>query len=389
MKKREHSHYFPDSLDLKLFGLLYKLKMLSLQQCWQAVYYSVCPDFTDCFRSRLFPLYQAGLISVIPNGCCRYAVILANKGIAAMTAETDKHASALAVEEKMIPHHISLVQFLLDFQSSFDSSPYSHLPCSVNMEVYDRDYEIIRPDAVITLPGTLFFIEQDMGTEDARQLRAKWIRYRRFLENWKGSGSVPKMILLFIVTADEKVCYKRQKTVLDSLQLLSPAMARSDIKIYIGTESEILHTVFEVILPSLFSDSLVRDILQPFLITPYGYTVSETENLTSYLSELQFDFYLRKATKESSDSPFPDAFLFQDGRRNEVSAIAKASYLDKANALIRERIPDARYLSLMILTDDIDHTQQLLQNEETYHEGKVFMLTEGKLCQYAKKSPAE
>ena len=379
MKKTEHSHYFPDPLDQKLFDLLYKLKMLSLQQCWQAVYYSVCPDFMDCFQSRLFPLYQEGLISVIPNDCCRYAVILTNRGIAAMSAETDKHASDLAIEEKQIPHHLSLVQFLLDFQSSLDSSPYNYLPCSMNIEVYDRDYELIRPDAILNLSGILFFIEQDMGTEDVRQLKVKWTRYRRFLENRKGSGTVPEMILLFIITADEKVCYKRQKTILDSLQLLSPTMARSDIKIYIGTESEILHTVFEVILPSLFSDSLMRDILQPFLITPYGYTVSETENLNSYLSELQFDFYLRKATKESSDSPFPDAFLFQDGRRNEVSAIAKASYLDKANALIRERVPDARYLPLMILTDDIDHTQQLLQNEETFRERKVLVVNDALL----------
>ena len=384
MKKTQYN----DTLDQKLLGLLYKLKLLSLQQCWQAVYYAACPNFMQCFWQHLYPMYSAGLIVIFPNVYCKYAVMLTNKGIAAMSTETDKHASDLAVEEKLIPHHISLVQFLLDFQSSFDSSPYSHFPCSVNMEVYDRDYEIIRPDAVITLPGTLFFIEQDMGTEDARQLRAKWTRYRRFLENRKESGTVPEMILLFIITADEKVFYKRQKTVLDSLQLLSPAMARSDIKIYMGTENEILRAVFEVILPSLLSDSLMQDILQPILITPYGYTVSDTENLNSYLSELQFDFYLRKATTESSDSPFPDAFLFQDGRRNEVGSLAKASYLDKANAIIRERVPDARYLPLMILTDDIDHTQQLLQNEKAYHEGKVLVVAEEKLSQYAKKSPA-
>jgi len=385
MKKTKHNNYFPDPLDQKLFDLLYKLKILSLQQCWQTVYYAAYSDFMQCFWQHLYPMYSAGLIVIFPNVYCKYAVMLTNKGIAAMSIEADKHASDLAVEEKQIPHHLSLVQFLLDFQSSLDSSPYNHHPCSMNIEVYDRDYELLRPDAVITLSGILFFIEQDMGTEDVRQLRTKWIRYRRFLENQKGSGAVPEMILLFIVTADEKVCYKRQKTVLDSLQLLSPAMARSDIKIYVGTESEILHTVFEVILPSLFSNSLMREILQPFLITPYGYTVSETENLNSYLSELQFDFYLRKATKESSDSPFPDAFLFQDGRRNETSAIAKVSYLDKANALIRERVPDARYLPLMILTDDTDRTQLLLRNEEAYREGKVFVLTEGKLYQYAKK----
>ena len=325
---------------------------------------------------------------MIPNNCFRYAVILTNKEIAAMSAETDKHASDLAVEEKQIPHHLSLVQFLLDFQSSFDSSPYRHLPCSVNMEVYDRDYELIRPDAILNLSGILFFIEQDMGTEDVRQLKVKWTRYRRFLENRKGSGSVSKMILLFIIAADEKTCFARWKTVLDSLKLLYPAMARSDIKVYVETENEILHTVFEVILPSLFSNSLKLDILQPFLITPFGYTDSGTENLNFSLGELRFDYYLRKTSACSSSSPFPDAFLFQDGRRNEVSAIARVSYLDKANALIRERVPEARYLPLMILTDDIDHTKQLLQNEEAFREGKVLVVTEDKLSQYAKKSPA-
>lgn len=238
-----------DKYDVNFLYYLYRMRCFSLKQIHNFFYVE-----KDYYKNRLSPLISSKLITM-HNIKDNYAFMITQKGIDVMqkylnlpneiynieTMKTEKvilKEKDVIVEEKFASHQIALNDFVLEFRRKHGKIKYFD-------EKFLSGMVNIRPDGMIRLDNVDLFLEQDMGTESAKQLRDKWNRYRRYLSvEYDSSRKIVVVFILKCQRVEERNLLVR-RTILETFdQLLS-----NNFEIYIGDKETMLNACFDRIIP--------------------------------------------------------------------------------------------------------------------------------------------
>ncbi len=138
-----------------------------------------------------------------------------------------------------------------------------------------KDFKgVLQPDGVLECENDVFFLEQDMGTENPTQLREKWIRYRKMITN----GNISRFSSMTVLFLQKETKSKtRRETIIETINdTVSDITDGIRFDIRIGTEDELFNW--------FYNEAVRKNITEaaPDFITSLesiGYTVSLTEGL--------------------------------------------------------------------------------------------------------------
>lgn len=261
---------------------------------------------------------------------------------------TFKIPKELSLDDTIVPHQLSLNQFLLDFRDWMSYSDFS-IPYQIKVEKLDDRYDWFRPDAIINIDTPEepihLYIEQDMGTEDKKSLMKKWDRYQKYIAAMKGEIGFGRMVMLFIINYDTSVtaphglnfndfdhCIEyRKKELFRSIPYLFPDMLDNFFEAYMGTEKDTLETIFNRILyESMYGKRYYQqDFLQKH--PQYNsYKFTNGERFFEDFGRVNFDSYIRLL--HNGKLVPGTACVCDNGEYLPLSVFAKTRYMDRANA---------------------------------------------------------
>lgn len=252
-------------------------------------------------------------------------------------------AAELKISPKYINHQLSLNQFMIDFTLR---------DMDVSWKYYDEkhmsNFNDIRPDGLLNMLDTDYFIEMDMATESKKQLYEKWENYRRFLNSSEFHFAEKKIVVLFVIenTARPQARIDLVKHTLGArlMDKLDP-----DFEIYINTKDEILD----------FLEKRVRltrkekrrendDILES--LSHHEFSVVPGEELRDMFNGIEYDFYIRKTNEENRiimENDKLQEFLVDSYRFSPFSVLKKITFLSVSNIYFKENL--GRELSYIIV----------------------------------------
>lgn len=104
-------------------------------------------------------------------------------------------ASRSVIAAPYVKHQLSLNQFVIDFRNRFPYTDFSYYD-----EIFVSSlFRIIRPDGILKVGSTYYFLEMDMNTERKSSLMRKWENYRKFLASGEVGKLEGRICVLFIL----------------------------------------------------------------------------------------------------------------------------------------------------------------------------------------------
>lgn len=237
-------------------------------------------------------------------------------------------ASELDMYPKHINHQVHLNQFVIDFQTR-------ELDCNWKYfdEKYVSNYTHIRPDGLLSILDTDFFLEMDMATESKKQLCEKWENYRNFLLSREYAYREKKIVVLFIVDGTEML-QKRIDLIKHTIYERLLETMDSEFEIYVGTSDQLLNLLERRLLPISKGITpnpikLVREVLEKV----HGFQVIEGYKVKNEFNGIKYGFYISKYNQEGvlKENNRYQEFLVDDYFSESPTIVSKVSYHDRNN----------------------------------------------------------
>ncbi|MFF2531569.1 replication-relaxation family protein [Brevibacillus sp. NPDC058079] len=243
-------------------------------------------------------------------------------------------ASELEIYPKNINHQIHLNQFVIDFQQ---------LKLDINYKYFDEkhvsQYTNIRPDGMISLLDTDFFLEMDMATESKKQLYEKWENYRKFLTSREYAYREKRIVVLFIVEGTSRIkeridlikytIYERLLDVLDS-----------EFEIYVGTSADLRSLLSNRLIPACKEEDPYTTKIKKVLEDKHGFHVSDGEQVRPVFQGTKYALYMRRLNENNKiliDEGRVQEFLVDDYFFEPTTLVSKVAYMDKNNSYFKSR----------------------------------------------------
>lgn len=242
-------------------------------------------------------------------------------------------ASELKISNKYINHQLSLNDFIIDFINR---------DIDVCWKYYDEkhisEFRTIRPDGLLNIVDTDFFLEVDMATESKNQLYEKWENYRRFLVSSEYDYIDRKIVVLFIIdnTANPKARIDLVKHTLGE-RLMDKI--GSNFEVYVGEKDEILNILEERIRISSEGSSIDNAILKS--VAKQGFSVGFGEKLEKIFNNTSYDFYCRKINENNLvevENGRLQEFLIDSYKYEPFSVMKKIAFLSINNVYHKEKL---------------------------------------------------
>jgi hypothetical protein len=263
-------------------------------------------------------------------------------------------ASELEIYPKNINHQTHLNQFVIDFQQLQLDIKYKYFD-----EKHVSQYTSIRPDGMISLLDTDFFLEMDMATESKKQLYEKWENYRSFLSSREYAYREKRIVVFFIVDGTTKVkeridlikytIYERLLDVLDA-----------EFEIYVGSSDDLLSLMKNRLIPAYKDEDPYTAKIKKSLEEKHGFYASDAEQTRSIFQGTKYSLYLRKLNENNK-------ILIEDGRIQEfvvddyffepTTIVSKIAYMDKSNSFFKSQYN--REISYLV----VGKTEEQLYND--------------------------
>ena len=241
-------------------------------------------------------------------------------------------ASELDMFPKHINHQIHLNQFVIDFQTKEIDCNWKYFD-----EKYVSNYTHIRPDGLLSVFDTDFFLEMDMATESKKQLQEKWENYRNFMLSREYAYREKKIVVLFIVAGTERL-QERINAIKDTIYKQIIDKLDSEFEIYVGSSEQILSLLEKRLIPisqgiTPYPVRRVKEVLE----NHHGFTLYEGETAKKEFKGIKYGFYAIKhdgATVLHENNRFQE-FLVDDFFSESPNVIAKVAYHDQNNTFFK------------------------------------------------------
>jgi hypothetical protein len=246
-------------------------------------------------------------------------------------------ASELELYPKNINHQVYLNQFVVDFTSMKIDSAWKYYD-----EKYVSQYNSIRPDGMLSVYDTDFFLEMDMGTESRKQLCEKWEHYRNFLISREYAYREKRIVVLFIVEGNNDMTKERIDLVKYTIyERLLDVLHGSEFEIYVGTSNELLSLLKHRLIPaSKEGVDPYNDRIKKALEEKHGFIVSDGDKIKDVFDGTQFTYFIRRISenyKTLHEEGRVQEYLVDDYFFDPPTVIAKVAYMEKNNTLFKHR----------------------------------------------------
>lgn len=242
-------------------------------------------------------------------------------------------AGELKISPKYFNHQLSLNQFMIDFVNR---------DIDVSWKYYDEkhisEFRTIRPDGLLNVLDTDFFLEIDMATESKNQLYEKWENYRRFLVSSEYDHIDRKIVVFFIVdnTASPQARIDLVKHTLGE-RLMDKIS--NNFEVFIGEREDILDILEEKIKASNDGDTIDNTILKT--VARQGFSVAFGEKLNKIFNDVSYDFYCRKINEDNivvEENGKLQEYLMDSYKYEPFTVMKKISFLSVNNVYYQEKL---------------------------------------------------
>ena len=379
--------------DVNFLFELYKLRCLSLELVHKYFYHD-----TNFTKEKIIPMWKAGIIRIrkidekmyldITQSGLNFVKKYLNMPNEIYNIEKNKNEkvflnlSDVLIEDKYVKHQNALNEFVLEYKSRYGKINYFDEKFISGMT------SILRPDGMIRLNNTDLYLEQDMGTESAKQLRDKWYRYRRYLStSYTGKR---KIIVLFIIKCQSDKVQGRdllvRKTILESFdQLMS-----NNFEIYIGTKEEMLNACYERIIPGDKTRTLeIHNLMQKF-----NYKTNDGSILKVKLDGVVYRYYLANLNQKGKIGYYsPDRykvgrfqeFLADNYDYSPMSVLSKIKFHYKNSmnfSIAYSNKANSRLIGYIVLTRNVKKLYNHMKACNLLDVENVFITTPARLKSY-------
>jgi hypothetical protein len=381
--------------DLLLMKTVYRMRCLTVSQAWRCSYKKVM-SFEDFFRQKLLPMYSRYHVITIENfNNSEYVIFLTDLGVdilrrgmglppVIVNQATGHHtrpllsAGEIKLHPRLIEHQSALNDFVLAFRDNYKLSKYPE-KLQYFDEKYVSQYTFIRPDGMIRLGVLDLFLEQDMATENRKQLEEKWNKYRRFLTANRSEYEHRKIIVLFIVKCDVEQLEARKELIRHTASTVFVEMLSDNFDVYVGTKQEILMACFQKILPIHFGNyDAAPNLLDP--LKRQGFTISSGKKLNVVVGGSMCGYYIRRLTKDGKIVQIDGTaqeFMCDEYFHSPMSVLSKADYARRTSSDFR--IKFRRDINYLIVTDNAYQTWRDLKSACTFPLRNVLLTTPARL----------
>lgn len=365
-------------VDLDVLHNIYLLRCLTTKQIY-STFYSNKMTYESFLKSKLKSLIQKKLIEEVKFSKEDVAMVLTQLGIDVIREAFDLptiildekkniikrgyyRASELKMQPRLINHQVNLNQFILKFKERYDENSYKMVWRYFD-EKYVSQYVNIRPDGLIRLVDTDFFLEMDMSTESKAQLIDKWKNYRAFLASREYKFSERKIIVLFIIEGKGNLENRKKvvrKTVKDELL----DFFSDDFDLIVGSREELLNITFNELIPNIQQTNYNIEKMKQILTINHKFSIASGYKLKSILNNTEYSFYIRKMDEANNvlieDGKIQE-YLLDYYQSNNMSVINKIDYLSKNSSAFKYQFH--RDINYIVVCEDL---------MQMYNELKLF-----------------
>lgn len=384
-----------NKLDFLALRMIYEMRCLSVKQIWEHFYKKHNISYEDFYNARIIPLSNLKVIDIKTSNSGIYVVFLTTLGVEMVknyfslpseiyddglkkNVSGIQSAETLDMNQRLIDHQIALNEYVLKFKY-LSKRQYPNESFKYFDEKFTSRYSIIRPDGIITVGNLDLFLEMDMGTESKKQLDDKWNKYRRFLNNNLAEFNGRKIIVLFIVKC-EKI-EARKNLVRSSAEEVFTSLLKDNFEVYIGSEQELLNTVFKKILPIYYSDYTFENLLMKKLLKEkHGFSAVRGNKLKVNLQGSSYGYYIRKLDKDRhiirQDNTIQE-FLVDEYIYSPLSVIGKIYFAERTSTQFN--LIYKRKINYLVVVSDIKTLYEHLKCLKMFNTTMVFFTTPERL----------
>lgn len=381
-----------DKLDLDLLHNIYLWRCLSVSQAYNTFYKDKYSSKNNFINSKIKKLISSKIIETVDfineQKEEDIAIFLTNRGIDIVKhffeipieiidskTKTIKKgyytASELRMNPKIINHQINLNDFIIRFK---EKANQINLKWKYFDEKFLSQYVNIRPDGLIRIMNTDFFLEMDMCTESKAQLVSKWNNYREFSRSNEFLYRERKLIVLFIIEG-KNVENRKNIVKLSSSEVLLD-MFDKDFDLFAGSKDDLIKLLFDYLIPEIQQINYKEEELRNILYSKFGFSVADGEKLRKSLHDKTYCNYIRKINSNNT-------ICIEDGRIQEylmdnycyepMSVITKIAYHKRNSSMFK--INYGRDISYIIILDDIEKTIKDLSLLELLDTPNIYFTT--------------
>lgn len=356
-------------LNQKDFFVLYNIylfRCLTIRQIYKNYYIDEISSFEKFYDDKLKQLLELEVVEKVEFNFDNHALFLTSIGIEIVRHQFDlptnivdpkkkviKRGYYRAGELKMFPrlinHQVHLNQFVIDFKKLADKK---NLKWKYFDEKYVSQYVNIRPDGLIQLLDTDFFLEMDMSTESQVQLTNKWEHYRSFLNSREYTYKDKSIVVLFIIDNTNNIEKRKDLIRLTASEVLLDIFD-SDFDLYIGTKEELLTLLFTKLIPNVQQSNWRQEAILDIIHKNHQFSIANGEKFRKLLCNTQYAYYMRRINENNNivvDNGKIQEYLFDEYFFRPLSVLKKIAYLQRNSSCFKHHL--GRNIEYIVLVED-------------------------------------
>lgn len=331
-----------ERVDIKLLHKLYLFRCLTIRQAYRVLYKEEYDSFLDFENERLNKLIELGVIEKVAFHIDNFALFLTTNGVDIVReavqlptqifnpdTKTVKRgyyrAGELRMSPRLINHQVHLNQFILEFSNIAEDYGYTF---NYFDEKHVSQYFTIRPDGLIQIYDTDFFIEMDMGTESQKQLTEKWNHYRDFFRSQEYNEKEKKIVVLFITQTNKNLDARKDIVRYTASQAIIDVFGE-EFDMHIGSREELLKLVFEELIPDMVQQNDTKAKVLRLLHQYHGFSIAQGERLRGMLHDTTYEYYIRRLNEDGGIRALfgrVQEFVLDDYTTQPLSVLHKITY---------------------------------------------------------------
>lgn len=301
-----------DDQDLDLLHRLYLYRCLTYRQAQTFIYNTPDEPEADFFKRVIQKLLRLKVVEKMEYLPDEYVLFLTTDGVDIVRHTKEipleifnpdtkivkrgyYRASELRIQPRLVNHQVHLNQFVLEFERI---ARERGIKWKYYDEKYVSQYLSIRPDGLIQLLDTDFFVEMDLGSESQKQLNEKWNHYQDFLRSSEFRDNERNIMILFIVENVKDPSQRADLVRYTAVNTIGNFFSdRFDM--VIGSKAEILSLLFDTLIPNQSQTNERKLKMLNSLKERHGFQIDFARPLKQALGDGDYEFYIRKVHEES------------------------------------------------------------------------------------------
>lgn len=375
--------------DMELLYHLYLYRCLTFEQAKTFIYHSNENPQTF-YHNEITPLLEADVVEELEYKPNEYVLFLTTNGVDIVRENREipleifnsdtkivkrgyYRAGELKLKPRLVNHQVHLNQFVLEFQQK---AKELGIKWKYFDEKYASQYFTIRPDGLIQIFDTDFFLEMDMGTESKKQLFDKWDNYRDFVRSGEFTNRERNIVVLFITenvknkeARKELVHYTVAEKLLDLLE--------DSFDMVVGSKDELLSIMLDIIVPNIHGVDEKKEKRKQTLSEKHDFKVDDAQPLRKALNDMDYEFYIRKTAPNSNHIATEygrlQEYVLDDYSYEPLAVLNRIQYHKKSASIFHMKFK--RKIPYIVISENIEHLWRDLNLANVPFEDDVFFTT--------------